>query len=456
MERLTWKDDLGYGYASMADSISYSFVGTFFMFFATTVAGVRPAVAGLMTAIGAIWNALYNPFMGILSDGLFTRRGRRRPFLRAMIIPLPLALVLLFTNMPLPEPLKSLYYGMMLMIFWVCYTTFFVPYLALGVDYTNNYDDRTVLRLWASFFNMRGNIVCVAVPPNLVAYLTARGATPSLAWMAVAGVMGLVSGITILLTYLASKRKDPPCPELRRPKLPGIRQLFAAYLSILKLPPVRWLVLASICALVCYSMIMSDMVYFMTYNLRLPSVKLSALLLGRPIIGLPLLWIVGKVALAIDKRQTLILFFLTGFTGMVILRLTPAGSLVWLLFYLQMLAFCTCVYWDLVPSIYFDICEYDKFTTGQDRESMIVSLQGLVEAAALGFGSFLLGTILDLAGFDGTHTVQPESALTWVAHCTTVLPAFFLVLASLAIWKYPISRDVHAEIVKKLAEREKR
>ena len=107
MERLTWKDDLGYGYASMADSISYSFVGTFFMFFATTVAGVRPAVAGLMTAIGAIWNALYNPFMGILSDGLFTRRGRRRPFLRAMIIPLPLALVLLFTNMPLPEPLKS-------------------------------------------------------------------------------------------------------------------------------------------------------------------------------------------------------------------------------------------------------------------------------------------------------------------------------------------------------------
>jgi GPH family glycoside/pentoside/hexuronide:cation symporter len=268
--------------------------------------------------------------------------------------------------------------------------------------------------------------------------------------------MGLVSGLTILLTYRASKREDPPCRELRHPELPGIRQLFAAYLSILKLSPMRWLVLASICALVCYSMIMSDMVYFMTYNLQRPSIQLSALLLGRPIIGLPLLWIVGKVALKIDKRQTLILFFLTGFAGMVLLRLTPPGGPVWIVFYLLMLAFCTCVYWDLVPSIYFDICEYDKLTTGQDRESMIVSLQGLVEAAALGFGSFLLGSILDLSGFDGTRAVQPASALTWVAHCTTVLPAFFLLLASLAIWKYPITRDVHAEIVRKLAERKGR
>ncbi len=60
-ERTTVKEKLIYGSASIADSVCYGFVGTFGMFFLTTVAGIDPAPAGTIVAIGTIWNAIFTP-----------------------------------------------------------------------------------------------------------------------------------------------------------------------------------------------------------------------------------------------------------------------------------------------------------------------------------------------------------------------------------------------------------
>ena len=71
----------GYGIASLADSISYNFVGTFFLFFLTTVAGISPGIAGMIIAIGSGWNAVFNPIMGKTSGQRFYTFGRRRPII---------------------------------------------------------------------------------------------------------------------------------------------------------------------------------------------------------------------------------------------------------------------------------------------------------------------------------------------------------------------------------------
>ena len=44
------------------------------------VAGLAPVVAGTITALGAVWNSLFNPVMGYVSDHAMTRWGRRRLF----------------------------------------------------------------------------------------------------------------------------------------------------------------------------------------------------------------------------------------------------------------------------------------------------------------------------------------------------------------------------------------
>ena len=75
MIRLNFREYTGFCFAALGDSAAYMFIGTFLMFFLTTVAGLAPAVAGTITAIGAVWNSLFNPVMGYISDHAMTRWG---------------------------------------------------------------------------------------------------------------------------------------------------------------------------------------------------------------------------------------------------------------------------------------------------------------------------------------------------------------------------------------------
>ena len=50
--KLSLKDNLTYGVGSAGDSLVYSLTGSFLMFFLTTVAGVDPGAAGVITASG--------------------------------------------------------------------------------------------------------------------------------------------------------------------------------------------------------------------------------------------------------------------------------------------------------------------------------------------------------------------------------------------------------------------
>ncbi|MDO4177495.1 MAG: MFS transporter, partial [Bacillota bacterium] len=97
MNKLSFRDKLGYSSAAIGDAVAYTFINTYLMFFLTTVAGIRPAMAGTLTIIGAVWNALINPVMGYISDHTKTSRGRRRPFMLGFCFPLAIAIVLLFT-----------------------------------------------------------------------------------------------------------------------------------------------------------------------------------------------------------------------------------------------------------------------------------------------------------------------------------------------------------------------
>ena len=117
MKKTTFTEKLGYGIASLGDAISYGFVGTFFLFFLTTVAGISPAIAGVIVAIGSVWNAVFNPIMGYFADKVNTRFGRRRPLIFIFSIFLGITLFLMFTNINIPTTAKSLYYGFMMILF---------------------------------------------------------------------------------------------------------------------------------------------------------------------------------------------------------------------------------------------------------------------------------------------------------------------------------------------------
>lgn len=449
MEKTTFKEKLGYGIASLGDAISYGFVGTFFLFFLTTIADIPPAIAGVIVAIGSVWNAVFNPVMGYLADNITTRFGRRRPVISIFSIFLGIMLFLMFTDINISANFKPVYYGIMMVFFWTSFTGFFVPYCALGTDYASSYDERTSIRSFASFFNMIGNVFCMVMPTIIVEFLQQHGFSESGAWSLTGAFLGVITSVTIIITVIVSKNRDLPCKKTEK-KPSGthnILNIFREYISVARLRPMKYLIAASLFSLIVYTMLMSNVLYYFTFNLKLSAVQISACLMIRSLLGIAFIPLVGKLSVIFDKRIALIGCYLLGITGMLLIRLLGLEALSGAVIYTIFLTICTAIYWQLMPSIFYDICEYDKVTTGKKREAMILSFQGLVEAVAVGIGGQILGAILQMAGFNGSGTTQTIQAMTWIENSATILPMIFLAISSVALYKYPLRRDTN-QIIK--------
>lgn len=452
MNKTTFGEKIGYGFASLGDAAGYGFIGTFLLFFLTTIAGISPAIAGSIAAIGSVWNAVWNPIMGYLADKVYTKYGRRRPVMLAFAVPLAAAAFLLFTNVSIPLAVKPVYYGCLVVLFWTCYSGFFIPYMALGADYTSDYEDRAMLRLVASAFNMVGTMFSMVMPTLIVDVFQNFGMTPSEAWSSTGLLIGVIAGISIIVTVVASKEKDPPCKAPVRThgqKLStAIGTMFKEYVSVAKLKPVKYLVAASLFSLIAYAMLLSDMVYIFTYNKGLTAGDISICMLIRTLLSTAFIPLVGKIIIATDKRETLIGAYILGAIGMIIVRMTDLQGWIGIGVYVLCIVLCTSIYWQIMPGIFYDVCEYDKITNGKNRTATIVSFQGLVEALAAGIGGQILGLILEYAGFNGETQTQTEFAQMWIENCGTVVPIIFLMIGAVALYKYPITKKVYNEMLK--------
>jgi GPH family glycoside/pentoside/hexuronide:cation symporter len=298
----------------------------------------------------------------------------------AFSFPLMIAMFLLYTDIQMPMAVKPLYYGFMTMVAWTSYTGFFVPYLALGADYTSDYDDRTVLRMFSSIFNMGGALLAMVLPTLLVEFLQGFGISVGHAWSMTGLLLGTVTFASIIITVAASRRKDPPCPrqsdEAAAAGLRGSDQhqwkiigavigIFREYVSVAKLGPMKFLVAASLLALIGYTMVMSDMVYIFTFNMGLSAVQVSGCMALRAILSLILIPIISKLILMTDRRETLIGCYIVGAVGMVMVRMVDLPQLSWILVYMFFATICTSMYWQIMPGIFYDICEYDRIVNGK-------------------------------------------------------------------------------------------
>lgn len=137
-----------------------------------------------------------------------------------------------------------------------------------------------------------------------------------------------------------------------------------------------------------------------------------------------------------------------------LLRFIGLNGYVTLLILFVMYAVMNGTYWQLMPTILYDVGEYDKYTTGNDRVGAIMSIQSVSEAIAEALGVQLLGIILQLAGFNGNAAFQNAFVLGWIENCIMVMPVILGVLSCVFIWKYPITREVFKKMKREIAEEE--
>ena len=139
---------------------------------------------------------------------------------------------------------------------------------------------------------------------------------------------------------------------------------------------------------------------------------------------------------------------------MILMRLIVISSIPALLATVIFYGIANACYWQLMPSMLYDVCAAEELVSGENRSGAVISLQALSESLSIAASAQMLGIILELAGFDGEAAVQTATAQTWIANCFAVIPGIFMILAALLIYKYPIDKQSFTRVMAAL-ERKK-
>jgi GPH family glycoside/pentoside/hexuronide:cation symporter len=108
--------------------------------------GMNPALVGLLGALPRLTDAFTDPLMGYISDNTRTRWGRRRPYIFGGAIAAGLLFALLWQ---MPGGRSETFYFVWFLagsiLFYMGYTVFATPWVALGYELTPDYHERTRL-----------------------------------------------------------------------------------------------------------------------------------------------------------------------------------------------------------------------------------------------------------------------------------------------------------------------
>jgi len=433
--------------------------------------GMNPALVGLLGALPRVTDALTDPLMGFISDHTRSKWGRRRPYIFWGAISAGIIYALLWQ---LPRGQSEAFYFVFFLIgsivFYLAYTVFATPWVALGYELTPDYHERTRLMGVQNFI---GQLAYVVTPWFLWIMTYDKLFKDQVAGAsALAIVIGVfVIGVGVLpAIFLRERFKDIAESEVtdktaevesatsafRR----NMAEFFTGFATTLKSRSFLKLCVATFLVFNGFMLISSFQFYVIIYYVFRGDQAGGAQYAGYAgtlgaVSTFAVITLVTWLGTRIGKRKAF--FVATGVSivgyglkwfcynpDIPILVLLPA----------PLLAFGLGGLFTLMPSMIADVVDADELNTHERREGMYGSIFWWVVkvgmAAALAGGGFLLnatGFDVALGGDQGTRTI------TLMRLFDAGIPMITSAIAIWAIAVYPITEEKAHEVRVELERR---
>ena len=171
-------------------------------FFYTNKVGMAAAAVATLLLLAKIVDAVTDLFMGKIVDKTNTPEGKARPWLRRMIIPGALSIILLFT-VPAGAGSFRYVYAFLINIFAsaICYTAIAVPYYTMMNYQTRSSEEKGKL---GTFRAAVGYAVGVGLGIGLMPITGALG-DDQRAWVILACCMSVISALGLFTAYRGTR-----------------------------------------------------------------------------------------------------------------------------------------------------------------------------------------------------------------------------------------------------------
>jgi len=439
-----------YGIGEIGNTNLYMFYYAFFIFFLTDVAGINPAFAGIISMIGILWDAFTDPWIGSISDNAKLKSGRRRPFMLWFAIPFGVSAWILFTSFGLEPTAAKIYFIIAVIVFFTCFTGFFIPYSALGPEMTQDYNERTSIQSYRGAAISIGAVLGAACPLILVDVY--GGVTESIegAWSLMAFTLGGVTVLTSLICWAGTKGTELEFKDTTGNK--QAEKFFNRYTTVLANRPFRYVTIMYLIGVAGQTLGGAIMIYYGTYYMGMDKTAISGLIAIPAVLGLFFAPLVNLVTQKLGKRIGYMLF--VGSWGLlqagIMLVQSDDKPLLYVLFGLTGAGIIAL--WVIIWSMISDVTEVDEWKSGERREGLYFGFISLVQKVGAAITMGLIGTILTIVGYV-PNIEQTTEAIYGIRLTTSIVCAIPLIVTVVICAFYPLSEKKHTALREALANR---
>ncbi len=445
-------------------------LGQFHQQFLAYVEGMSTGMAGRITLISGLWDAISDPVMGILTDRTKSKMGRHRPYLLISALPFAVAYLFKWTSFGISAQGNAsktwLWYLFASLLYCTFMTIMSIPHTAMLPTVAPGYFERTQYKIVEYAMNSVGQVssyvftALVLSSFNVKTALTALP-TPSADDRSKYALVGIVLAVWFLWSPIVCffKTKEPSSVNQINEPI-DFKFLLREYTSVFSSRAFRqYFIISLFFSMSRYFCSYADQ-YFMvsvtdTYNIFISMNIISGI---AEFSGSPVNYFItrykGKTACGKILGPLMVIGiaangFLTYETPQVIKYAVIILSSICYNFGFSGPGF-------VAENIQPDITDVDELITGRRREGVISTFKTFFSKTISSLMGFAVGTALEWFGYDPAvkhPTLQSKRTTFGLRLNYAVIPAILAFFCVLSVFRYKMTKYDHETIKRIIKEK---
>jgi GPH family glycoside/pentoside/hexuronide:cation symporter len=423
--------------------------------------GMNPALVGLVGALPRLVDAISDPITGYFSDNIRTRWGRRRPVILFGAITGGILYALMFQLYKgHSESFYFWYFAGFQALYFLGFTCFSIPWIALGYEMTPDYHERTRLQGASNFI---GQFAWVIAPwffkimdnKSMFTDIVHGARILSIflgAFMVVGGMLPAI--------FNKERFQDLPRPQREKGALNVTKDFFRGFAITFKCRP--FVKLCAVTFLIFNGFMLASafsayVIFFYVYN---GDYSKGGTLLGwfgsvSSVCTFCVIFLATWLSTKIGKRNAFLITISISIIGYALkwIGYNPNQPYL-LLIAAPFIAFGLGSLFTLVGSMVADVCDLDELKTDTRREGMFGAVYWWMVKLGLAVSSLLSGILLNATGFNiALGAKQTAQTLLYMRLCDIGIPIATSLAAIFIIMTFDISEAKACDIRKQVERR---
>jgi len=444
-QRLSMWEKLSFASGSIGNNLVFAVISSYLMIFYTDSMGISAAVAGTIFLVARIWDALIDPFVGMVADNTRSRWGRFRPYLLFVPIPMGIITALCFT-VPGFDSGGTIVYAFITYILWgTLFALMDIPYWSMTAAITTNTNERSTVVALPRAASAIANLAVGAATIPLVKVF--GGGNDAQGYQATAVLFAVLCVVFSWIAFF-NTRERTTIGSSHKVSFVDLKKAITSNSPLLLAMTVG--VVVSIAAMLRNNLTM----YYFTYYLG--SVDIVPAFMMASMAGL----FVGMTcapafAKSFGKKLTAVwgcLFFCI--FGAVPYFLSPS-DIVWIIAFSALGNLGAGIIMVIQTSMMGDTVEYGEWQTGRRMEGVNFSLNMLATKVGLAISGAAAGYALTFIGFV-PNAAQSPSTLANLNLLMMIVPSVLGLFMLIPVYFYKLDEKKHAAIMADIEARKRK